>query len=154
MNDFFRFIPLIAVAVVAANVAVLYARANRLSARTPEKRSGYQKLVRTFALYFGGLTVVWAVGVSLGIAGVFAPPVPVSVMVPRSATVFDWCLLAAWALVLTRFSVWLYRQDGAAFLVAHGDLFDTFPRSALGVKVLWACMLTVGAISAIHQFSV
>ena len=152
-NDLFRYLPLIAIAVVAANLAVFWHRARRLSAKTPAKTSGYHAIVRGFGLYFGGLTILWSVGTAAHVFHIIGIPTASSVLVPREPTTFDWLFLVAWALVALRFSVWLYARDGANVLVNHGDIFNSFPSSPAAVKVVWALLLLVSLASAIYHFT-
>jgi hypothetical protein len=152
MDELFRFIPVITVAVVAANVVILWRRAGRLSALTPERATGYYGIVRAFALYFGAMTILWTAGAMFGIFRVVGMPREDSVMRDLGPTTFDWLFMLAWALVVVRFSVWLYARGGAEFLVDHGEIFNSFPSNAGVLKVLWAVLLLVSSASAIHQF--
>jgi hypothetical protein len=145
--------PLMAVGVVAANLAVFWRRADRLSALTPERAGGYHAIVRVFALYFGGLTVLWSVAAMLGLLHVVGMPTAGSVMVRQDPTPFDWLFLLADAVVLFRLSVWLFAQDGAEVLVDHRQLFGSFPTSAGVVKILWALMLLVSLASLIYRLT-
>jgi hypothetical protein len=49
---------------------------------------------------------------------------------------------AAVLVVVTRSCVWIYTQGGAEHLAEHRRLFDAFPSSARGVKLLWAVIST------------
>jgi hypothetical protein len=140
-----EYVPLLTVVTVVINIAIFYFRADRLSTQSPEKRAGYHKIVRVFALYSGALSAIWAVGTSFELGSVVAIERERSVMHHVRPTAFDWLFLFASWLLLFRFSVWLYGRRGAEFLVAHGEIFRSFPERAITVKILWAWMLLVSA---------
>lgn len=151
-DDIVRLFPLIAIVVFAANALILHARAKRLSSQTPEKRAGYEKIIRAFLIYGGGLTSAYAVGVAMDLINVFPPEE--SVMTAAAGwSSFAWALFVASLLIVVRFSAWLYLRNGAEFLVAHGGVFGQFPESPITVKVLWACMLIGSGISILYQLS-
>src|SRR6185436_14806694 len=136
MDALFRYFPVIAVLVVGANLAIFWQRAERLSEVAPDRKAGYHRIICSLAVYFGGLTILWAVGAMFGLFNVIGMPAPPSVMARRTPGTFDWLLLLAWALVLLRFSVWLYARGGAKVLVDHRQIFNSFPASARTVKIL------------------
>lgn len=147
-----RLFPLIAIVVFVADALIFHARANRLSSQMPQKRAGYEKIIRAFLIYGGGLTATYAVGVAMGLINVFPPEE--SVMTAAAGwSPFAWALFVASLLILIRFSVWLYLRNGAEFLVAHGEIFRQFPESPITVKVLWACMLIGSGISMVYQLT-
>lgn len=154
MDDFIRYVPLMVVAVVAANVAIFWHRASRLSTLMPEKTVGYRRIVRAFSFYFGGLTIAWSVGAFFGGFHVVGMPPPSSVMARREPTALDWVFLLAWVLVATRFSFWLFARDGANVLVNHRDIFNSFPSRPGTVKILWTLLLLASLASAVHSFSI
>jgi hypothetical protein len=153
MDALFQYFPLIAVLVVGANLAIFWQRARRLSEVAPDRKAGYHRIIRSLAVYFGGLTILWAIGAMFGLFNVLGmPEAPPSVMARREPTAFDWLLLLAWALVFLRFSVWLYARGGANVLVDHREIFNSFPESARMVKALWALLLLISSASAFHRF--
>jgi hypothetical protein len=147
-----RLSPLLVIAVFVANALFFQARANRLSSQMPEKRAGYEKIIRAFLIYVGGLTAAQAVGMALGLIDVF-PPEESVMPVAAGWSPFAWAILVASLLILIRFSVWIYRRNGAEFLVAHGEIFNQFPESSTTVKVWWALTLIASTISLLYQLT-
>jgi hypothetical protein len=63
-------------------------------------------------------------------------------------TAFDIFFLAAAIAVFGRGTLWVFGQGGAEMLARHREMFNQFPKSITGVKVLWGAMLA-GVLSGL-----
>ena len=143
---------MVGLVLILLNWVLLHRRVARLTVTTPERAAGYRTIERALLIYFVGAAMIFSVGTMLGISHTSAArQFHDSVMKPKpQLTWFDWAFWALWWLVLCRFTFWLYVRAGAEFLVQHRDMFDTFPKSAKTVRIVWFVVLAVSAISFIH----
>jgi hypothetical protein len=131
MRSMERYIGWIGVLVVLVNGAIFRRRALALGIGEPEKKASYLAIASAFVVWLVPPMALWAVAITAG----WSEPLPKGPL-----TLFDHVCIAATLAVLARSCVWIYGQDGAEHLVQHRRLFDNFPSTARGVKLLWAVM--------------
>ncbi len=122
--------------VVFANAAIFRRRAARYSMGDSQMLAEARGIVNVFVVCAGGLIVLQAVGDGLGWSGRLRIGGS-----SDSVTPYDIVILAIAVAMLGKGTVWVFGQGGADLLVKHRDMFDQFPRSATGVRILWSTIV-------------
>lgn len=128
--------------VVLLNGAIFRARAQKLGSEQPDLLPGYLAIARGFVTWLVPLFLLIALGVVLGWSTAFAMPPSGQ---PHPVRVFDVLCYSIFVLLIVRGTVWIFPQRGAEFLAAHWRLFQSFPSTPWGVRLLWtiaACVTT------------
>jgi hypothetical protein len=139
MDSVFTYFPFICVLVVLANAAVFRVRARRLARGDEEAIREYRTVIRGFVFYLAGWFVAQGVGILAGAVSAYAVPTHRS----GGVTGYDWFLFALTLFINFRFAVWVYHEGGASVLARCRGIFNAFPETPGGVRLLVGLIVAV-----------
>ena len=125
--------------VTVFNAFYLKARSQKIIAKQPDLREGYEKLFKGYLIYLNIPWIVMGIGVLFGgVQGVF------SFFRPRDGNIFVLAFHASIVILWILSIWWLYFKGGAEFLVKYPGVFNRDIKSPILLKTLFGVMLAGG----------
>ena len=127
--------------VTVFNAFYLKARSQKIIAKQPDLREGYEKLFKGYLIYLNIPWIVMGIGVLFGgVQGVF------SFFRPRDGNLFVLAFHLTILIFLILSSLWICFKGGAEFLVKYPGVFNQNIESPWLIKAYFGLSLAVGMI--------